>query len=121
MRILLLALFIFMIITSLYSCNNDGNIIHKLSRQAARWAVAAQQDKSPLIAILHANYAAGYLWALKDIATDSDIKRVTGIDLNTFENEIVTIQENATKKVIRSCPNFAPTKTFLTKIAGEGT
>ena len=35
--------------------------IQKLTRQAARWSTAAAQDESPLIAVLHANYAAGYL------------------------------------------------------------
>lgn len=120
MRLLLLALLIFMIMVSLYSCHSLNNIIYKLSRQAARWAVAAQQDESPLIAILHANYAAGYLWALKDIASDSEIHKATGINLEDFENEIVKTQENATKKVIRNCPQFAPAGTALTKIAGEG-
>ena len=52
-----------------------------LIRQAARWAAAAQQDKSPMIALLHANYGAGYLWALKDIASDQDIYNNTGIDV----------------------------------------
>ena len=44
--------------------------IEKLVRQSARYAVAAQQDESPVIAILHANYAAAYLYALKEFATD---------------------------------------------------
>ena len=35
--------------------------IRTLLRQSARWALASQQDKSPLIALLHANYGAGYL------------------------------------------------------------
>ena len=42
-----------------------------------------------MIAVLHANYGAGYLWALKDIATDSEIQKATGINLGDFENEIV--------------------------------
>ena len=120
MNILLIALLMLMIIMSLYSGNNMNNIITKLTRQSARWAVAAQQDASPLISILHANYGAGYLWALKDIATDSEIQKATGIDLRDFENEIVKTQENATKKVIKACPNFAPPSNSLTKIAGEG-
>ena len=31
--------------------------IEKLVRQSARYATAAQQDKSPVIAVLHANFA----------------------------------------------------------------
>src|SRR5207237_6958 len=37
-----------------------------LTRQAARWSTAASQDNNPLIAVLHANYGAGYLWAIHD-------------------------------------------------------
>lgn len=39
----------------------------KLIRQVARWSTAGKQDKNSMIAVLHANYGAGYLWALKDI------------------------------------------------------
>ena len=46
--------------------NQLSKNINTLIRQAARWSVAAQQDESPIIALLHANYGAGYLWALKD-------------------------------------------------------
>ena len=70
--------------------------IQKLVRQAARWSVAAQQDESPIIALLHANYGAGYLWALKDIASDSQIVSATGINLDKFTKEITTTQDMVT-------------------------
>ena len=41
-----------------------------LIRQTARWTAASQQDKSPMISLLHANYGAGYLQALELIAAD---------------------------------------------------
>jgi hypothetical protein len=44
--------------------------IEKLVRQSARYAVAAQQDASPVIAVLHANYAAAYFYALKEFASE---------------------------------------------------
>ena len=96
------------------------NIIQVLVRQAARWTTAAKQDNNSLISVLHANYGAGYLWALKDIANSEQIKAATGIDLLKFEREIVQTQDKTTKKMIKLCPNFAPQKTYLTKIAGEG-
>ncbi len=97
-----------------------NNIIKKLVRQAARWSTAAVQDESSMIAVLHANYGAGYLWSLKDIATDSEIETATGINIKKFENEIVKAQDYATKKMIRVCPKFAPKTTYLTKLGGEG-
>tara|TARA_Y100000389_G_C17223324_1_gene394404 strand:+ start:407 stop:706 length:300 start_codon:yes stop_codon:yes gene_type:complete len=95
-------------------------IIKTLVRQTSRWSAAALQDKSPLIAVLHANYGAGYLWALKDIATADQIKHVTNIELLTFEKEITSIQDKVTKNAIRVCPEYNPTSNaYLSKIAGE--
>jgi hypothetical protein len=95
--------------------------ILKLVRQTARWATAAQQDQSPLVALLHANYAAGYLWALKDIATDTEINKVAGINLKQFEEHIVNVQDMTTKKVLKACPSFAgEVDLYLSTIAGEG-
>ena len=103
---------------------SNENIIKKiimvLTRQAARWSTAAKQDKNSMIAVLHANYGAGYLWALKDIASSEQIKAATGIDLLKFEREIVSTQDMATKKMAFLCPKYAPKSTYLTKIGGEG-
>ena len=73
-----------------------------------------------MIAVLHANYGTGYLWSLKDIATDSEIEAASGIDIKRFENEIVKAQDYATKKMAGVCPKFAPKSTYLTKLGGEG-
>jgi hypothetical protein len=91
-----------------------------LVRQAARWATAAKQDKNPMIAVLHANYGAGYLWALQDIATSSEIEQFTGIDWKKFRSGILGAQDEATRRMAKLCPKFAPKKSYLTKIAGEG-
>lgn len=94
--------------------------IRTLTRQAARWSTAAIQDKSPLVAVLHANYGTGFLWALKDIATDSQIKSATGLDVGRLEKEIVGVQDKTTLNMIRLCPKYAPAPTYLTKVAKEG-
>lgn len=98
---------------------NKYEIIQTLTRQAARWSTAAEQDDSDLIALLHANYGAGYLWALKDIATASEIKTATGVDINRLTREIISTQDKITKRVIRKCPGFAPPKNYLSIVAGE--
>lgn len=101
-------------------CDNKKNNIKTLIRQTSRWAIASTQDKSPLIALLHANYSAGYLWALRDIASDMEIKQVTNVDIVKFIKNITNIQDKATKIVSKNCPNFVgdldPT---LLKIAGD--
>jgi hypothetical protein len=92
----------------------------KLVRQAARWSTAAKQDKNSMIAVLHANYGAGYLWALKDIIKTDIIEKKTGIDMMKFENEIIKIQDEATQKMAQLCPEYAPEPSVLTTLAGEG-
>lgn len=92
----------------------------KLIRQSARWATAAKQDENSMIAVLHANYGAGYLWALKEIMKTDTIENFTGVDILKFETEIINIQDMATKKMAKLCPKYAPEPSYLSKIAGEG-
>ncbi|AET84955.1 hypothetical protein FK873_gp183 [Micromonas pusilla virus SP1] len=94
--------------------------IEKLVRQSARYATAAQQDKSPVIAVLHANYAAAYLYALKDIATESQIHNATGINVKKFKEHVLNVQDMVTKKTTESCPEFAGNvDIYLAEIGGE--
>jgi hypothetical protein len=99
---------------------DDGDFkkqsLKTLVRQATRWSVASVQDKNPVIAVLHANYGAGYLWALKDIATDSEIEQATDIDVLKFRDEITKIQDDAMKKMYFSCPSIAPEPSYLRKL-----
>lgn len=83
-------------------------VIQTLVRGCSRWAVASLQDRSPLIAVLHANYAAGYLWALRDVFSDTDIQRFGGItDMQLFQKRIVDVQDVTTRRVINECPQYA--------------
>lgn len=111
-------LFIFLILTIVfllfYHYNdkktnlNRDDIIKKLLRQAVRWSIAAEQDKLPMIAVLHANYGAAYLWSLKDIANNDEIEKIVGIDMMKVEKEITRIQDETTKKVYLACPQYGP-------------
>ena len=111
---------IFILIFLFFPKNKNGSNIKKLLRQSARFATAAQQDESPIIATLHANYAAAYLWALKDIATAREVHKNTGVDLKTFEEHILNVQDMVSKKVVQKCPDFAgDVDLYLSSIAGE--
>lgn len=94
--------------------------IEKLIRQSARYATAAQQDKSPVIAVLHANYATAYFYALKDIANESQIHNATGIDVKKFKEHVTNVQDMVTKKTSEECPNFVgEVDIYLAQIGGE--
>jgi hypothetical protein len=74
------------------------NIITKIVKESARWSIATEQDRTPMISVLHSNYGAGYLWALKDIATSEQIKNATGINVLEFEKQVTDIQDKSTMK-----------------------
>ncbi len=109
--------------------SDNGNIgknefkiktIKTLVRQCSRWAVAAQQDTSPMVALLHANYATGYLWALRDIATDKDIQSIASINILEFQKQITDVQDKCTKLVSKTCPKFiGDVDKLLLKVAGD--
>ena len=90
--IFLIVLFLILIIqkdTEKDNKNMDEEI-KTLVRQAARWSSAAKQDENPMIAVLHSNYGAGFLWALKDIATQEQIEKARhGLESlkKTYEND----------------------------------
>ena len=98
------------------------NRLKKLLRQSSRWSLAAKQDKTPLIAVLHANYGAAYLWAIKDIFSEKEIEDILGSKEMRlkFEKEIISIQDKVTKEAIKQCPNFSGQIGILSKMAGEG-
>ena len=95
-------------------------VIVSLGRGVGRWRTAAEQDQNLLVAVLHSNYAAGYLWALLDIATPQQIEDVLGIDYQAVRAAIVETQDKTTMKLAKMCPTYAPPQTVLTKIAREG-
>jgi len=97
-----------------------ASVIKTLVRQAARWSTAARQDENSMIAVIHAYYGAGYLWALRDIASDTEIEKASGINWKRFKDEILETQDIATKKMARLCPKWAPKQTYLSKVGGEG-
>lgn len=104
----------------MFSNRTSGTHVQKLMRQSAKFATMAQQDESPMVAVLHANYAAAYLWALKDITNPREINRHTGVDLNKFEEHILNIQDMISKKVVKKCPEFAgEVDLYLSTIANK--
>lgn len=120
MWLYLLAALVILLMFMRSSGGTSGATIDKLVRQSARFATAAQQDETPLVSVLHANYSAGYLWALKDIATPKQIHNATGVDIRKFEEHIINVQDSVTKKTLKKCPEFAgDVDLYLATIGGE--
>jgi len=100
-----------------HCCSKSKNI-KILMRQCCRWAIAAKQDKNAFIALLHANYAAGYLWALFDIANDNEIINNTGIDPVILKKKITNIQDISSRNMMTQCDMQIEDK-YLFTIAGN--
>lgn len=81
-----------------------------LFRQSARYAVAAEQDESEIIALMHANYAAGFLWSIKELVGSEEFKEITGTDFLEFQNKIQKVQDKATKNLVAICPVLVKNK-----------
>lgn len=95
-----------------------NDIIKTLLRQSARWTMASNQDRDPIIALQHANFGTGYLSALREIATDKEIETVSGVNISKFRNEIIKEQDAITKHVMKLCPKTGP-KVQLSNVKGE--
>ena len=89
--------------------SHKNDTIKTLMRQSARWVMASNQDRNPIIALQHANLGVGYLSALRDIATDEEIEAVSGVNVQKFKSEIIKEQSAITKHVIKLCPKTGPT------------
>ena len=87
--------------------STEVTTIKNLFKKSAKFAINAQQDTTPFLAVMHANYAHGYLQAIKELATEKQLKVITGIDIEKFEEHILSVQESVTQKVIQKCPEFA--------------
>ena len=100
---------------------NKNKMIRKLIRQSSRYAIASRGDKTPLISVLHANYAATYMFALKDLFSDREIENVLGNTHNRiiYEKKILDIQDKATKNVMKYCPQYSGEVDYLTQLAGQ--
>ncbi len=94
------------------------NIIQSLYAQTARWATASLQDNSPLISVLHANYAVGYVQALQQSFSEKEIEKATGRDVRDLSRKCVEIQRRATIRLVKMCPGLID-RNDLSVIAGE--
>jgi hypothetical protein len=94
------------------------NSIEKMVKQAAQYAITAQQDSSPVMSVRNANYAVGFLHALSNIATDTQIHNATGIDVKKYKEHIMNVQEMVTKKTVDKFPDFeGQVDMYLSEIA----
>ena len=94
----------------------NKEIAKKLIKKAASLSVISTQNTDPVSSVQKANYAIGYLDALRDIMSDSEIKNLVNIDLNKFTAELVKIQTNNIMNMTNKCPSLSTDKKYLLDI-----
>lgn len=67
--------------------------ITALLRGARRYHIASLQDNNPIIAARHNGYAVALIDALRDIATEEEVKQVENISLRKLRGEILAVQD----------------------------
>lgn len=119
LALLVICIIILIIVLTKTSCQSSNKVetIRILIRQASRWTMAAKQDTEIMISVLHANYGASYLWAVRDIATDNEIEKATGIDILQFRDEIIKVQDEVTRRLVKKCPAYLPMDSYITRVA----
>lgn len=117
-QLVIILILILAIVRSMNKTN--GSVIEKIVKKTAKYATMAQQDDSPMLALMHANYSMAYLEALLDLASQKEIHRVTNIDVKLFIEHVLQVQQDVTKKVIRKIPALqGEIDLYLSSIAGN--
>lgn len=84
-----------------------------LVRQAARWGAAAKQDRSPLMGLTHANYAAAYLQVLRELHGDAALAdAATSFRISDLQADIDELQIKLQRSAAGQCPALQPASTL---------
>lgn len=84
-----------------------------LVRQAARWGAAAKQDRSPLMGLTHANYAAAYLQVLRELHGDAALAdAATSFRISELQGDIDDLQLRLQRSAAAQCPALQPASTL---------
>jgi len=91
------------------SKNRDHTRMVMLLKQAARWAAAAEQDTSLLLAIMHANYAAAYLTVMKEMYDIHTLDSACGaVSFSQLEQNVMDIQNKIQGNISETCSAITP-------------
>ena len=118
-KLLIVAIIIVVLVNVYCICEKNTRVIISLVRQTARWSTAAMQDTNAYIKNLHANYAQGYVMALRDNFSEAEIYRASGINIRVLSDKVSKIQNSALVALSKLCPEGRPKDQFLAFIAKQ--
>jgi hypothetical protein len=80
--------------------------IKSMIAQAVRFNSLAQQDTSPLMQLIHCNYALANAQMTRSLFSDQEIEQVTGIEIHELINYLDECQAFAVKNISNQCPKI---------------
>tara|TARA_B110000008_G_scaffold257327_1_gene275419 strand:+ start:4228 stop:4641 length:414 start_codon:yes stop_codon:yes gene_type:complete len=78
----------------------EDDLAQTLIEQANKWYNICQQDKHTFYSMQHANYAVAYLHAARHIESDTNLERLTGVDIHKFYKKLDEYQRLQTKEIM---------------------
>ena len=78
--------------------------VKSLVEQAAKWYTLSCQDKHTIYAFQHSNFALSYLNAARHVTSDSNIERISKIDVYKLYKSINEQQKTCLKNMSKICP-----------------
>lgn len=91
-----------------------------LLRSANRWALAATQDKAPLLALMHICYAKAYVVAVRRIMTDEQLRDAHNVNMIELIEKMDQVERQAVAAIAASSPNLVPGGEFAMRTGWLG-
>lgn len=88
-----------------YNIKDSSEVMISLIEKMIMWKGQSEKENNPIIKLSYSNYANAYLWALRTINTDENIKLLTGVDINNISKELHELNDLALLYTLKECPN----------------
>lgn len=103
---LLLLCFVSRLLSKSWSDDRHYKRAKGLLTQSKHWYTMALQDKNPLFALRHLNYAVAYVEAARHIAPDDVLAQLTEINVRDLRQRIDAQTDAVSRKLSKTCPRL---------------
>jgi hypothetical protein len=79
-----------------------------LVQQALQWHRTSAQDRNPMFAARHANYAIAYLSAARSMLPDQVLEQLAGVQMHDLAASLDASQRRSARLVTTACPKANP-------------
>ena len=84
----------------------------RILRAASQWSVTAEQDKNPVLALMHNTAAKTYVNALREMLPDAEIASALKVDAKDMLQKIEKMEQKIHRKIAAVAPALIPDGQF---------